>query len=117
MSETLVTELLRYCKRTYGIDLCSSSGANALLRAELFLLKSLVCLGRAAMQQWFKFGIISRRAIKRGSFRNVKELVQRIKEFTERYNRGARPFVWTATAQSIIDKVARLSTLICGTAH
>ena len=32
------------------------------------------------------FGIISRRAIKRGSFRNVKELVQRIKEFTERYN-------------------------------
>ena len=63
------------------------------------------------------FGIISRWAIKRGSFRNVKELVQRIKEFTERYNRGARPFVWTATAQSIIDKVARLSTLICGTAH
>ena len=63
------------------------------------------------------FGIISRRAIKRGSFRNVKELVQRIKEFTERYNQGARPFVWTATAQSIIDKVARLYTLICGTAH
>ena len=63
------------------------------------------------------FGIISRRAIKRGSFRNVTELVQRIKAFTEQYNKGARPFVWTATAQSIIDKVARLSTLICGTTH
>ena len=63
------------------------------------------------------FGIISRRAIKRGSFRNVTELVKRIKEFTEQYNQGARPFVWTATAQSIIDKVARLSALICGTAH
>ena len=63
------------------------------------------------------FGIISRRAIKRGSFRNVTELVRRIEEFTERYNKGARPFVWTATAQSIIDKVARLSTLICGTTH
>ena len=63
------------------------------------------------------FGIISRRAIKRGSFRNVTELVQRIKGFTEQYNKGSRPFVWTATAQSIIDKLARLSTLICGTTH
>ena len=54
MSETLVSELLRYCKSTYGIDLCSSSGAKAVLRAELCLLKCLVCLGRAAMQQWFK---------------------------------------------------------------
>ena len=54
MSETLVTELLRYCKSTYGIDLCSSSGAKDVFRAELCLLKSLVCLGRSAMQSWFK---------------------------------------------------------------
>ena len=45
MSETLITELLRYCKTKYRIDLSSSSDARALCRAELCLLKALVCLG------------------------------------------------------------------------
>ena len=52
MSETLITELLRYCKTKYRIDLSSSSDARALCSAELCLLKALVCLGRAAMQCW-----------------------------------------------------------------
>ena len=52
MSKTLVAELLRYCKTTYGIDLSESSGARDLLRAEFCLLRSLVEAGRAAMQLW-----------------------------------------------------------------
>ena len=37
MSETLVTELLRYCKTRYGIDLNRFSGARDLLTAETCL--------------------------------------------------------------------------------
>ena len=55
------------------------------------------------VERWF--GLISQRAIKRASFRNVTHLVRTIKEFTERYNEEeAKPFVWAATSQSIIDK-------------
>ena len=65
------------------------------------------------VERWF--GLISQRAIKRGSFRSVKELVEQITEFTDRYNKTSTPFVWVATAQSILDKVERLSTRINGT--
>ena len=52
MSETLVTELLRYCKTRYGIDLNRFSGARDLLTAETCLLNCLVAVGRTAMQRW-----------------------------------------------------------------
>ena len=39
------------------------------------------------VERWF--GLISQRAIKRASFRNVTHLVRTIKEFTERYNEEA----------------------------
>ena len=52
MSQDLVSEVLRYCKSTFGIDLSPSSGPRDLLAAELGLLKSLVRLARAAMQSW-----------------------------------------------------------------
>ena len=65
------------------------------------------------VERWF--GLISQRAIKRGSFRSVKELVTQITEFTDKYNATSKPFAWVATAQSILDKVERLSTRINGT--
>ena len=67
------------------------------------------------VERWF--GLVTQRAIKLASFRNVTHLVKTIQDFTERYNADVMPFVWTATAQSIIDKVERLSARICGTAH
>ncbi len=65
------------------------------------------------MEIWFN--IITQKAIRRGSFRSVKELVDRIRTFTDNYNAKAKPFVWTATAYSIIDKVERLYKAISGT--
>ena len=67
------------------------------------------------VERWF--GLLSRRTIQRGSFRNVTDLVNRIKAFTDGHNASAKPFVWVATAQSIIDKVARLSTRISEIPH
>ena len=63
------------------------------------------------------FHRITQRAIRRGTFRSVKELVAKIDQFVENDNQNARPFVWTATADSIFAKVQRLCERISGTAH
>ena len=63
------------------------------------------------------FALITERAIKRGSDRSVKELVGRIHHFVDHYNQNCKPFVWTATADSILAKLQRLCAGISGTAH
>ncbi len=67
------------------------------------------------VERWF--GIITQQAIRRGSFRSVRELARRINEFVQHYNRNSRPFVWTATADSIFQKLSRLCSYISGTEH
>ena len=67
------------------------------------------------VERWF--GIITQRAIRRGSFSSVKQLTDKIDQFVNDYNTTSRPFVWTATGDSIIAKVQRLGTLISGTGH
>jgi putative transposase len=63
------------------------------------------------------FNRITQRAIRRGTFRSVKELVAKIDQFVHAENTTARPFAWTATADSIFAKVQRLCERISGTAH
>lgn len=63
------------------------------------------------------FAIITERAIRRGSFRSVKDLTNKIDTFVTHYNKDCRPFVWTATADSILEKLARLCGRINGTGH
>ena len=63
------------------------------------------------------FHIITQKAIRRGTFRSVKELVAKIEHFVEIYNAKANPLIWTATADSILQKVRRLCEHISGTQH
>jgi len=65
------------------------------------------------VERWF--GLITQRAIRRGSFTSVKELVGKIDSFVQHYNRSHRPFQWTATADSILEKIKRLCSSIYGT--
>ena len=44
------------------------------------------------VERWF--GLLSQRAIKRGSFRSVADLVRKIQAFIDSYNASATPFVW-----------------------
>lgn len=67
------------------------------------------------VERWF--GLITQQSIRRGSFRNVKELVQRIDAYVKHHNRHSSPFQWTATADSILGKIERLSKVISGTPH
>jgi transposase len=50
------------------------------------------------------FSIITRTAIRRGSFTSVQELITAIKNFIQHYNKDCTPFVWTKPADVIITK-------------
>lgn len=63
------------------------------------------------------FGLITDKAIRRGSFSSVRQLVQRIDQFVAHYNQNCKPFMWTATADSILAKLQRLCKRISGTGH
>ena len=63
------------------------------------------------------FNIITQKAIRRGSFTSVKQLTDKIKLFVKNYNSKTKPFVWTATADSILNKVKKLMNAISGTQH
>jgi len=63
------------------------------------------------------FALITDKAIRRGSFTSVKQLVQRIDHFVNSHNRNCKPFRWTATADSILEKLHRLCSRISGTGH
>lgn len=63
------------------------------------------------------FNLITQRAIRRGTFKNVKDLIRKINQFVQSYNKNTRPFQWTATADSILEKIKRLCQCISETKH
>jgi transposase len=56
------------------------------------------------------FGIITRQAIRRGSFESVRELIQAIRGFIEAWNERCEPFIWTKDAETILSKAKRKGT-------
>jgi transposase len=53
------------------------------------------------------FGIISRQAIRRGSFTSVTDLIGAIRAFIDGYNERCQPFRWTKTADQTLAKAQR----------
>ena len=50
------------------------------------------------------FGIITRQAIRRGTFTSVKDLIAAIETFIDGWNDRCHPFTWTKTADEILPK-------------
>ena len=50
------------------------------------------------------FGIITRQAIRRGTFTSVKDLIGAIETFIDGWNERCQPFTWTKTADQILEK-------------
>jgi putative transposase len=63
------------------------------------------------------FGLITDKAIRRGSFSSVKDLVNKFDHFVASDNTTCKPFTWTASADSILEKLHRLCSRVSGTAH
>jgi transposase len=53
------------------------------------------------------FRDLTYKRIRRGVFRDVEELVMAIGEYIDHHNRAPKPFIWTATATDILEKVKR----------
>jgi len=53
------------------------------------------------------FGLITADAIRRGVFRSVADLEDAIEAYLEHHNADPKPFIWTAPADKILEKVAR----------
>jgi transposase len=60
------------------------------------------------------FGIIERQAIHRGSFSSVKDLNAKIRAFIDGWNDRSHPFIWTKTADQILAKAKRPTTINSG---
>jgi len=60
------------------------------------------------------FSIITRQAIRRGSFTSVKQLVATIGTFIDDWNDHPRPFTWTKDAGKIISKINCAKTKTSG---
>jgi len=54
---------------------------------------------------------------KNGDHLCVPDLIAKIERFVRAYNLQSEPFVWTATADSILQKLERLCKAIAGTRH
>lgn len=54
------------------------------------------------------FAEITRKRIRRGAFRSLIQLEQAIEEYLRQHNKDPKPFVWTATADLIFEKLGRL---------
>ena len=57
------------------------------------------------VERWF--AELSQKAVRRGVFRSVQELEQSIHDFLNAWNAQPMPFVWTASVEKILEKVAR----------
>jgi transposase len=57
------------------------------------------------IERWF--GTLTNKAIRRGVFHNVPELITAIETYLDANNTNPTPFVWTATADEILTKVRR----------
>jgi transposase len=62
------------------------------------------------IETWFS-GITSKR-IRRGSFKNVKELITAIQNYIDSHNQNPKIFVWTASVESIMSKISKCKDLL-----
>jgi transposase len=62
------------------------------------------------IERWFRE--ITDKRIRRGAFQSVKQLIAAIQDYIERHNENPQPFVWTAKAEDILEKVRRARAVL-----
>jgi len=67
------------------------------------------------VERWF--AVITEKRIRRGSFRSTRELEQAIHTFLNLHNAQPKPFVWTKSADDILNSIARFCRRTNDSAH
>ncbi len=57
------------------------------------------------VERWFRE--LTQKAVRRGAFVSVADLIQAIEAFLVAWNEEPKPFVWTAKVEEIMEKIAR----------
>ena len=63
------------------------------------------------------FAEITEKRIRRGAFRSVRALEEAILDYLEQHNQAPKPFVWTADADLILQKVQKVCEGISNSGH
>jgi len=66
------------------------------------------------VERWFRE--ITDKRLRRGTFPNVRALTQAIKDYIHNHNQNPQAFVWTATPEAIMKKIAKCKEAL-GTLH
>jgi transposase len=67
------------------------------------------------IERWF--GLLTQKQIRRGSFRSTRELEETIRKYLETYNQDPQPFIWTKTADQILESLKRYCESINDSVH
>ena len=67
------------------------------------------------VERWF--GELTSKLLKRGTHRSVNDLNSDIRAWIETWNEDPRPYVWTKTAEQILDSITRYCTRINDSRH
>jgi transposase len=62
------------------------------------------------VERWFRE--LTEKALRRGIFHSVPDLVAAIEQYLGAHNSDPRPFVWTASADAILEKVGRCKAVL-----
>ncbi|WP_374064273.1 IS630 family transposase [Streptomyces himalayensis] len=67
------------------------------------------------VERWF--GFLADQMIRRGAHKNVQALEADIGHWVKNWNEDPKPFIWTKTAEEILDSLARFCRRISGAGH
>lgn len=67
------------------------------------------------VERWF--GLLTEKLLKRGVHTSVQALERDLRQWAESWNADPKPFVWTKTAEEILDSLKRFCERISGTRH
>ena len=67
------------------------------------------------IERWF--GLITEKQIRRGTFRSTRQLETAIRNYIETYNHDPKPFIWTKTADEILETIKRYCDVTYDSGH
>ena len=67
------------------------------------------------VERWF--GLLTDKRLRRGAHRSIRALENDIRAWIEQWNRDPKPFVWTKTADEILERLASYLQRIPGAGH
>ncbi len=67
------------------------------------------------VERWF--GFLTAQLLRRGVHKSVQALENDVRDWIETWNQDPKPFVWTKTAEEILNSLARYISRISGAGH